>query len=227
MALSVIETKRLAEIGITSKNSKDGVRHFDIKIKFKPIHLTDMLLLPDFRYGFTEFEVSLKMSSPGKISEHTQTGWIKFEKTIGDELSNEKTKTLEGTFGLTKDLSVKTGREAKNTKTVKHEGTYADNEAELEVLESEEQFVQWKYKDLPKFQRKELQSFLNLFFKWEYEKMPVKGFINMKILDADVRGVKKDLNLFQRAAARFLLKREEGVSLASLKDIKKSFAFTQ
>lgn len=225
MVLSILETKKLVEIDIKDKSTEDGVKHYDIRIDFYPILLKGIKLLPTCRYGFTEFEVGVKMSTNGVISEYSQTVLKKLSKTSVQETPKTKTTTFEAAAGVTDNVKVKAGREYSTGTTSGLETTFDDEEAELDVLKIEERFVQWRYKDLPKLQRKELQSFMDLFFKWKNAKMPVKGFIKMNIIDADFRGLNKDLNWLQKAAARYNLKREVGFSLAYLEDINRSFEF--
>lgn len=225
MALSILKVKKLAEIDVKDKSAEDGIKHFDIRINFYPILLKGIPFLPTCRYGFTEFEVGVKMSSKGTISEYSQALAKKISKTSSQEISKTKKTTVGAEAEVTENVKIKAEKEYENGTTDKLEATFDDEEAELTVLKNEDKFVKWRYKDLPKILTKELQSFKDLFFKWQNREIPIKGIIEMNIIDADFRGINSNLNRLQKVLARYALKRETGISRDYLNDITKYFEY--
>ncbi len=225
MTYSITKSKKLATIEIKDENLRNSTKHFNIKIDFYPILLEGITGYPNCRYGFTEFELDVKISTNGKILNYTKTALVKVSKTHKQETSKDKTTSVGVSPKIPETVSVDVKKEWKSGVKYEDSNTFEDYECELEVLKTTQNNVEWRYKSFPKMQRNELQSFLELFIEWGSFQIPINGRIEMKIIDDDFRGIKEELNIFQKLYAMYILKRQEGVSRKVLVDIYKSFMF--
>lgn len=222
MTLSVTNTKALADISITHKNSKDKVKHFDIKIEFNAFRLKGKRLVPNCRYGFTEFYFLVKMSSTGEILNCTETNLKKFSKEVLKEKTKDVTWKADIKSGITETATAGLGRDAKSGNKASITGTFEEDEPDLSVLRKNKKLIRWRYKDFSKIQRDVMEDWKDLFFEWNYSKMPITGKIEMEIEDADFHGITKEIKNWQKPIAQYLLERQENISLENLNQISQS-----